>query len=215
MNQSLNEIVENLAYSLNDQFNMTLREALKHTVSVFREKLLREEDFNKGLNINDFTQNIILPLEDWNHPVCGQGKITKDELPKSVRFKNRGRVNYYFVGDKSFTFPFTQTTFTEFQYLKKLKHQIVQNYYVIENDKLILLDNFKICEIGVQGVFANPNLLKSICSNVEEIDDDAPYPISGDLLAIIRTGIISGNFPVIMQNKEEEGVIKSNSDNNK
>tara|TARA_R110000772_G_C13307950_1_gene439562 strand:+ start:5257 stop:5898 length:642 start_codon:yes stop_codon:yes gene_type:complete len=211
MKESLNAIVENLAFSLGDQHNMTLREALKHTVSLYREKLLREEDFQSSLNYNDFTQNIILPLEDWNHPLCGDGKITVDKIPSSIRFKTRGRVNYYFLGDSIFTNAYMQTTFAEYQFVKHLKHQTNKYYYIIEDGKVIVLDAIKLCDIGVKGVFADPNLLKNVCDNVNQLDDDAPYPLGGDLLTIIRKGILSGDFPV--RQLGEKDVVTSDSDN--
>jgi len=211
MKISINEIVENLAFVLGDQYNMTLREALKHTVSIYREKLLREEDFNSGLNYNDFSQNIEMPLEDWSHPICGTGKITTEEIPLSIRFKNRGRVNYLYVGDSTFGHAYTQTSFVEYPFIMKLKHNVNALYYIIENGKMIILDNHKQCSLGIIGVFSEPQNAVKFCDNVETILDDNPYPLSGDLLARIRQGIISGDFPI--RKKGEEGVITSNSAN--
>lgn len=213
MRPSLNEIVENLAFSLGEQFNMTLRESLKHTIGLYREKLLREEDFNSVLNYNDFTQNVVMPLEEWTHDICGVGRITKEEIPKSIRFKTRGRVNYYFIGDSIFTNPYIQTTFAEFEYVKLLRYHTNKFYYVIENDKIIILNNGKLCDIGIKGVFSNPSLLQRICNNVSEVDDDASYPLGGDLLTIIRKGILSGEYPI--RQVDEEGVITSDSTDNK
>lgn len=211
MKASLNEIVENLAFKLGDQFNMTFRESLKHTVTIYREKLLREEDFNSGLNYNDFSQNISLPLEEWKHPICGTGRITKEEIPLSIRFKNRGRVNYYYVGDNTFGHAYTQTTLVEYPFVLKLKHNINAIYYIRQDNKIIILDNHKQCSLGLIGVFSEPQNAVKFCDNVEVVLDDNPYPISGDLLAIITKGILSGDFPI--RQVGEEGVITSDSAN--
>lgn len=213
MKPSLNEIAENLAYAFDKQNDFTFREALKHTVNLYREKLLREEDTNSGLNYNDFTQSIVLPLEEYSHPICGTSKVTVSEVPDSIRFKRRGRVNYYFVGTKDFVKPFTQTTLAEWEFLKHVKNQTSHRYYVIEDEKIIILGEIKMCDIGIKGVFSNPRLLEEICVNPEHLTDDAPYPLGGDLLTIIRQGILRGDFPVRLG--EEEGVIKSNSENEK
>lgn len=209
MGKSLNEIAENLAFALGDQFNFTLREAIKHTVCIYREKLLREEDFNSSINYNDFRQKIIMPLEDWDSGDCLKGKITKDILPTSIRFKSRGRVNYYYVGGEKMNEPFTQTTFTEYEFIKNLPYQIAPIFYIIEEDKLILPNQHKRCKISISGVFTEPQLLKDICENVEEVDDNASFPISGDMIAIIRKGILSGDFPIRQQ--EEQDIVTLNS----
>jgi len=209
MNKSLNEIAENLAFKLGDQFNMTFRESIKFTVSIYREKLIREEDFNSGLNLNDFSQNLRVPLKDWQHPLCGRGKITEEEVPLSVRFKNRGRVNYLYVGDTTFGHAFTQTTFAEFPFVSKIKHNIGVKYYVVEDGKFIILGDYKLCELGIIGVFAEPQNAIQFCDNVEVVLDDNPYPISGDMLARIEQGILSGAFPIRMTG--EDGVVTSNS----
>lgn len=209
MRDSLNKIAENIAFSLGDQFNMTLREAIKHTVGIYRETLIRQEDFNSGLNYNDFSQNITLPLKIWEHPICGRGKITVNEIPDSIRFKNRGRVNYLYVGNTSFGHAYTQTTFAEYPFVKQLRYNIDVIYYVVENNKIIILNNFKACELGIIGVFAKPQNAAEFCDNVDKVTDDLPYPIGGDLLNIIKRGILSGEFPI--RQMGEDGVIKSNS----
>lgn len=213
MRDSLNKIAEDIAFALGKQDNITFRESIKHTINIHREKLLREDDFNSGLNYNDFTQNIVMSLKDWEHPICGKGRITKEKIPDSVRFKSRGRVNYYYVGTSDYRFPFTQTTFAEWEFVKHLRYNTTYLYYVVEDGKIIILNNFKLCDIAIKGIFSNPSDLVNICDNLEQVNDDAPYPISGDMLSTIRKFIISGEFPIRIM--DEEGVVTSNSDNAK
>lgn len=211
MQHSLNHIVEDLAFKLGEQFNYTLRESLKYTVDIYREKLLREEDFNNGININDFRQSIIIPLIPYETDLNYETLITKDDVPKPIRFKTRGRNRFSFVGNKLGNKAFTQTTLIEYDFIKNLKFQTDTVYYAIENNKFIIIDNNKFCSVRVDGIFANPRILQNICENVEEVDDNAPYPISGDLLAIITSGVLNGTFPI--RQVPEKDIIRSNTEN--
>lgn len=209
MEASINELVENIAYALGDQYNFTLRESLKQSIVFYRHKLLREDDFQNSLNLNDFNQKIILELEDYENALGCEYRITKEKLPKSIRFKSRGRVNYNYIGNILGNKEFTMTTLVEYDFLKKLQHQTETIYYVIEDEKILILNNDKLCDIRVELIAANPLELQNSCLNVEEVDDDSPFPISGDLMAIIRKGIISGDFPI--RQIGEQGVIETDT----
>ncbi len=210
MGVSLNQIAEEVAFSLGDQFNMTLRELIKNNIVYYREKLLREEDFNSGLNRNDFEQTVILELEDYTDALGNKHKRTKNNLPESIRFKSRGRVRYNYVGGELMNEPFNLTDLVEYEYIKNLPFQQVKSYYVIEDNKVRILNEIKRCKIAVRGVFSNPRDLVNICDNVEDVNDNADFPLSGDLIAIIKKGILSGDFPIRQLGEDE--IIKSNSE---
>lgn len=206
---TLNSIAEDLAFSLGDQFNFTLREAIKNTVCEYRAKLLREEDYNHTLNRNDFTQTIVLSLEDYIDDLGNKHKITKDSIPNSIRFKSRGRVHYNYVGGELLNQPFNQTDFTEYEFIKSMTYQMVNGYYVIKENKIIVLEETKRCNIAITGVFEDPRDLINVCENLEQVDDDSNFPLSKDLISTIKKGILSGHFPI--RQLGEKDVIMSNS----
>lgn len=209
MNLSLNKIVESIAFSLGDQFNFTLRESLKDTIIYYREKLLREEDFNFSINYNYFNQKVILPLVEYENELGCTYLITEEVVPLPIRFKTRGRSNYNYVGDELRQHSYTLTTFEEYRYIKNLPFQMKTIYYTFDGGKLVILNNDKFCNVRIEGIFPDPRELQELCDNVEEVSDDAQFPISGDLLTTIKKGILSGDYPI--RQMGEEGIIKSDS----
>ena len=52
----LNAIAEDVAYKLGDQFNMTLKESIKHTIVYYRSKFMRDDIDRNGTNVNSYYQ---------------------------------------------------------------------------------------------------------------------------------------------------------------
>ena len=63
---TLNQIAEDIAYKLGDQFNHTLNESIKHTLIYYRSKFIRDDIEKNGININTYYQTIVLNLEKVN-----------------------------------------------------------------------------------------------------------------------------------------------------
>lgn len=213
MNSSLNEIAESIAYSMNKQFDITFKEVIKYNINHYREKLLREENFNNNINIDEFSSTLIFKLEEKEDELGCSYKITKEKIPSPVRFKNKGKSNYNYIGNKLGNIPFIVTNSFEYSFIKHLPHQINPVYYSIENQKIKLLNNTKYCEVRVDGVFANPTVYANFCENPTMLNDDAPYPISGEMINTISKMIKQEVFPLVT--REEEGVLKTNSENRK
>ena len=58
--KSINQISEEIAYELGDQFNMTLRESIKNSVVDYRAKLLRDDIDRNFVSLGLYGQTITM-----------------------------------------------------------------------------------------------------------------------------------------------------------
>lgn len=213
---ALNEIAENIAYKLGDQFNHTLRESIKHTLIYYRSKYLRDDLDRNFLSYTDYLQTVTLELEkvnilnEFNASLCKSSGIctpyidikkykilkTKIPVPKTIRFKSFGRVNYKYVGNVLHSKPFYFTTFEELKYRKSLPYQNNNIYYTIKNEHLFILNNLEICDVLIEGAFANPIDAFKSCK-YGKFKDDNIFPIPEDMLVSISNNIVNKEYKLI------------------
>lgn len=228
----LQEIAENIAYKLGQQFNHVLKESIKHSLIVYRAKYIRDDIERNGQNINNhFLQYFKVELEEVNlltifgaNMDCIEGLCdTSEELseytilrstkkiPKPVRLKNAARDLYNFVGTIDGAKRFTYTTLDKFQYVRLLPYTSKTIYYTIIDDYLYILNNLAcedimdtlvICNALVMGIFEDPRVVYTFCSS-EAFVDDNEFPIGADMLMSLEQAILKGEYPLIPVDGEE------------
>jgi len=205
---TLNEIAENIAYGLGEQFNDTLKESLKHSIIVYRAKLIKDDLSRNFMSYVDYLQSFNVALTKVNKiDACSTCKIlrTTEKVAKPLKVKVLGKTSFKYVGTVDFNTPFVYAHFEEFPFLNHLQYQHQVIYYTWENGYIYILNNLRLCSIRVQAVFADPRDINMSCEESKDMfKDDRDFPISEDLLVTIRKGIISGDFQLIKDGKEVE-----------
>jgi len=202
---TLNEISENIAFALGDQFNDTLKQAIKHTVIVYRAKLIRDDINRNFISHTDYFQSFVSPLEEIN-------LVEGDDSTKMLRTVNKiptplflpyGKTSFKFVGQVDGGASFVYAHIEEYKFLKDLQYQHNVIYYTWENNYIYILNNLKLCAIRISGIFTDPRDINLSCEEKQYMfTDDKEFPIAAHLLVTIEKGIINGDFPVITDGKE-------------
>lgn len=203
---TLNEVSEIIAHALGKQFDYTLRESIKYSILWYREKIIRDDLDRNGLSPFDFLQTYCFTLEEVDSGECNikSGNTilrSVNKIPRPVRFKSNGRSNFMFVGTGDRSASFTFANMQELPYLSSLAFNSNTIYYTYNKERIYILNNTRLCEGLVEGVFGDPRGYENDCSKT--FTDDSEIPISGDLLMSIRNGIINGDFPILSLNNNE------------
>lgn len=202
---TLNEIAENVAYALGDQFNETLKEAIKHTVIVYRAKLAKDDLARNFMGYTDYLQSFTMDLEKVDKVEgCESCKIlrTIKKVPQPIRVP-LGKSSFKYVGEVTGNNAFVYAHTEEYQFIKDLQYQHGVIYYVWENGYIEILNNLKLCKMRVEEIVADPRKINMSCADKALMfSDDREFPIPVNLLFFIEKGIINGDFPVITDGKE-------------
>ena len=229
---TLNEIAENIAYKLGEQFNHTLKESIKHSIIYYRAKFLRDDIDRNDFSYIDYTQSITIPLikvnmiDEFKKEICcdifGNAencleglKILRTEIPvpKPIRIKNFGGIGYRFVGNPLRTKSYSFTPMERYKYIKLLSYNN-STYYSIINNYVYILNSLEICDIAFEGAFDNPIEIAELCGN-NKFSDDNDFPIATDLLYYIEQGIIKGEYPLINKQDGKQVNIEENDGSSK
>ena len=230
---TLNQIAEDGAYKLGDQFNNTLRESIKHTVIYFRAKYIRDDVSRNGSPSPELYQPAILEMQEVNKledvgasidcitegGVCYnvinniKYKILKSKkpLPKSVRLKGTGFVGYKFVGsvDRSVRFHYSEPADLKFkQALPYRKFDVI--YFFIADNYLYLLNSLEICNVLIDGIFENPRDVYRLCED-DTFIDDKEFPLPNDMLVSIMDNIVK-SYPTKAQDGQVINIQRDDKD---
>lgn len=233
---TLNAIAEDIAYKLGDQFNMTLRESIKHTLIYYRAKFIRDDVDRNNELATDYFQTVVLKthkvnkLEDLgidlrcitngNNCTTVINDVKYDilksvnKLPKSVRLKGFGRVPYRFIGsvDRLTRFQYTEPIDLEMKLLLPYRNNKTI-YFSIADNYLYLLNSLKICNVLIEGIFVDPREVYKLCDTGNFIDDNE-FPIAEDLLMYIVNNIVTKEYPLIRTDGEVVNIQKDDKDKN-
>lgn len=180
---SLNNIAENIAFSIGEQFNETLKASIKDSIVDYRALLVKQDLQRNALSYTDYLQEINIAFEVQDY----QGKpmlISNEKIATPLKQTTNGRINYNFVGSKDRSTVYTFATLQEFKYLCELPLQKNTYYYTVIGNKLAILNNLKPCKLIVEEVVANPREIEDCESDL--LPDDMPFPIPSDMLADIK-----------------------------
>jgi hypothetical protein len=226
---TLNTIAEDIAYKLGDQFNNTLKESIKHTITFYRAKLIRDEVDRNGITTTSYYQPILIEFEKVNifedlganlsclAPLCDDA--TKDEkyyvlkskkkIPKTMNLKAGSISNFKFFGSIDRRVAFRYGEPQSIPYLIDQPYQKSKVFYFMVNDFVYLLNTEEVCEALADAIFDDPRQAFDLCKSDVFIDDNE-YPISQHLLYFITKGIVNGDYP--LQNKADGEEINLKSD---
>jgi len=188
---SLNNIAENIALSIGEQFNMTLRKSIKDSVVDWRAELIKQDLQRNPMSYTDYLQEIEVEFieVDYNgRPILK----SKQSIPKPIRQYYNGRINYNYVGNKNRDKTFTFATLQEFNYLSALPFQNNVLYYTVLGQDIYLLNSLKPCKLIVEEVIADPRLVED-CRFLDKAPDDLEFPVPVDMLSNIKK-IIKGEY---------------------
>ena len=204
---TLNQIAENIAFSLGEQFNDTLKEAIKHTVIVYRAKLIKDDLARNFMDYPNYLQSFIVDL-DLQNPIegyCSKCNVlrTINKIPTPIRTKILDRSNFKYVGQLDANNAFVFTSLEEFKFLSSLQYQHGVMYFAWDNGYIYVLNSTKLCAIRIEGIFSDPREINLSCTDSKTMfADDRDFPISVALLYFIEKEILNGNFPIITDGKE-------------
>jgi len=239
----LQQIAEDVAYKLGDQFNHTLKESIKDTLIIYRSKFIRDDvDRNGVISYNHFIQYFKTPMEEVNllevlggegnyilNAFSGEGNldeytvsISTQRIPKPVRLKNFSKDLYSYVGTISGMKRFVFVTIDTFPYVSSVKQNKKNIYYTIWDDRILILNNLlcddnlstlDIKELLIQGIFDNPRDVWTFCNSDRFIDDNE-FPISNDMLLNMKQGIITGEYRLAPKEGQDVHLKPDINDNN-
>lgn len=220
---TLNQIAEDIAYKLGDQFNHTLNESIKHTLIYYRSKFIRDDIEKNGININTYYQTIVLNLEPVNiledvgadiaclATFCNSAKNnkkytilkSKEKVPNFIKLKSINNNPFKYIGSVDRLKRFRYGSPETLEFLQHLPYQNNEIYYYISNNYVYLLNTLKICNFLIEGIFDNPREAFNLCQGTT-FKDDNEFPISNDLLFYIVNNIVTKEYPLINKPDGEE-----------
>ena len=185
---SLNNIAENIAFNQGEQFNDTLKQSIKDSIVEHRAMLLRQDLDNNPLSFMDYLQSFVVELKEVARAGGGFELRSIQPVPLPLRIKNNGRSNFKFVGsiDRSVSFTFEHVQ--AYKYMCHLPLQSDTIYYTYINGHLIVQGTLRPCKILVEGVLADPRLVKD-CNFPHTFPDDLEFPIPVDMIVKLKTFI--------------------------
>lgn len=211
---TLNEIAYSIATKLGKPIDYLLVNDLKFSVINYRSLFIRQ-DYTKYASFNEvFTQDLgAIPIVSVDSAECEDVlsgcKVYKTDrtLPNPIRLKNNA--DFTFVGAIDKITSYTKILPQEVPLLEFNKYSTDRRYYYM-NDYIYVTDKVKY--INVRGVFDDPREAArfNTCTGADCYTDDNEFPISGDMIAGIVTGIINGELR-ILQNRTEGNEVKADA----
>ena len=231
---TLNQIAEDIAYKLGDQFNHTLKESIKHTLIIYRSKFIRDDISKNGINANTYYQSVVLEFEKVNKlsdvgadvsclaSICSYAKEdkkfiilkSKKQIPAFIKLKSAGNSPFKFLGSVDRLKRFKYATPDTLEYITYLPYQKNEIYYYISDNYVYLLNSTEICNTLIEGIFDNPREAYPLCEG-NNFKDDNEFPISNDLLFYIVNNIVTREYPLINKDDGDEINLQSDTGNDK
>lgn len=239
--KTLNQIAENFAFKLGDQFNTTLQESIKLTILYYRAKFIRDDlDRNFSSDIH-FKQSGIVQFKevdllkefgaDWStiSAICDdvieqdKYKVLKsiNKVPVPVRTKSSGNSLYSYIGGADGRKRFVYVRLDTFYFIKQIAYNSKVIYYTVINNHIYILNNLDECDINeslgisnvhISDVFENPSDFYNVCINGDNFADDEEFPIGLDMLLQIENGILRGSYPLIPKDGQTVNIKPDNNE---
>jgi hypothetical protein len=196
--QTLNQIADDIAYKLGEPFNYILKENLKYTVKYWRAVLIRR-DLERNAPSVELYQSFVVPLikvdkaDNCYQPVNCIVLKTDRDVPASVRIKSD--VPYKFVGsiERSINFTYTHLEELPLTFENEYTSNVIR--YSLINRRLYIYNNTKFQNVCIEDIWADPSEV-NIC-DTDCYTDDKPFPLPDDILALIVSSILNGQYKVL------------------
>ena len=191
---SLNQIVYDIAESINEANNHNLKERLKLQFKEIVATLIRRDVERNGASVL-YSTSITLALSkvDAKDDICEPGdcRILKSttSIIKPVRLKKS--TPFIFVGTTTGT-EFIYTRWNDFKEMRYLKYIGNEIYYTVRNGYMYIYNNIRIKNVEVEAIYSDMDLLPICSSSQSCYSDDDEFPVPSDLIWAAKQEIIKG-----------------------
>lgn len=210
---TLNNIAEDIAFSLGEQFNETLKESIKNDIIEQRAFLIEQDVERNGVNSFDYVQSYCIELERVNQSECPELSIgkyvlkSKQRIANPLKLKNNGASNFKSITSVNRSTILSYANLNSLKYHKMLPLQNNVTYYSFNNGYLYVLNNLKPCKLIVEGIVSDPREIKD-CNFPDKFPDDVPFPIGKSMITRLKDFIRKTYSPSLIKDEE----IKVNKD---
>mgnify|MGYP003117287456 FL=1 len=201
---TLNEIAYNILNILrggrsNSDEHMSLSQ-IKFNIKYYRTMMIRRDMARNNFMSRHLEQDLgCLNLIEVNSSKCCNLDLdctvfrTQRKIPKTVRANFKELITYVGGADGLTRIPLIQSDYIKYlPYDKYTKDQ--RKAFMIE-DYLYLYNPHGMEIVNVRGVFEDPEEVANFdCDGVGCYDDDAPFPIPGDMVQAITNALMRGEL---------------------
>ena len=203
---TLNEITTDLLNTIrvrssNDE--PISKRQLAFTVKHWRALLLRQAYTERQIIDHQHEQDLgCVEIEKVDPSCCGlesscKVKRTKLVLPATIRLP--GNYGFSFVGkvDKTTSIPVVDVETIQYLPHAKYGRSLSRGFMIGNYMYFIGLDTEEV--VNIRGIFEDPEAVKFFndCDGTTCYDDNTPFPLAGDLLQKIQTGILRGTLRIM------------------
>lgn len=204
---TLNQLAENIAFKLDEQFNDTLKQSIKIDILHWRSVFIRRDLERNPLSYNHYLQTICLELEEAPASDCPNVSLgcpvlkSKQKIARPMRLKNNGRTNFHFVGDALRIKAYQFSTRHELPYKTALALQDDAVYYGFRGSYLLIYNLHQACKVLLEYIVEDPREIED-CDTPDIFPDDREFPLSTDMAAEISDLIYNRHKPPIDDGEE-------------
>ena len=186
---TLNELATAFIDSINQPFNIMLRERTKHYIKILRAKFIRQDFERNGISRNIVMSYVddLIKVDKLDNCLIELGCTilrTKKEVPKPLQLKD---MLFQYVG----AVDYSKGSFGEFDptEMENIKHNLwtaSSDSYYYANDYIYVLTVGKFKFIRIEAVFEDPEKAVTSCPGIANcLTDDDEFPISLHMVDII------------------------------
>ena len=203
---SLIYIVNSIASRVNKPFDVDLQEELKHIIGYKRANYTQQFMQKHPEQRQLFLQKVTLELEkvpkDDCEPVEGCVIMrTKCEVPAPIRNSD---IIFDFVGDSNFVNGYVRQDPAYIQDSSSNRFTAKKPTWYYMNKRIYIYNTTTINRIGIRGVFEDPMAVNACaCEGTPCFDENAEYPMAGDLLNPIVRDILNVELRQMLPSQPE------------
>lgn len=205
---TLNQIIQSLADDLDQSFDFTVKEKLKHDFINWRSTFLRRDQYaNRTISENVVQSLGCVEMEKVpKDESCDDCVIwrTKKEIPKPLRLKSFSVSPFVYVGSKTGMESFGYVRPEEADFIKHQKYTYKMPRYTYKNNRIYVY-NSTAEKILIRGVFEDPREVAHFndCDQVDCYTDDDQFPIPADMIPLIIQTMLKEQLSTDNTSQEE------------
>lgn len=185
---TLNQIIQSLADDLDQSFDFTVKEKLKHDFVNWRATFLRRDQFSNQTISENVVQSLGCIKMEKVEDECDDCHIwrTVKEIPMPLRLKSFSVAPFVYVGSTNKGEPFSYIRPEEAGFIKHQKYTYSMPRYTYRENRIYVY-NINAEKILVRGVFEDPRAVKAFndCDQVDCYTDDEQFPVPADMIPLI------------------------------
>ena len=179
---------------------------IKFNIQHYRAMLIRRDYARNGYVSNHLEQDLgcidliqVDASKCCNLPQYCPVYRTKNKMPKTVRFNFKDA--FTFIGKPNGTGLIPKVEAYEIEYLPYEKYTSAHTKYYVIDEYIYVYQPNGLEAINVRGVFEDPKIVAgyNTCTSGACYDDQSAYPLPMDMISAITTGLVQGEFAMLMQ----------------